>query len=94
MKVTQSEFIISAVGPSQYPTTGLPELALAGRSNVGKSSFINRLIQRKISHAHPVNREKHKPSITMKSITYFISSMFPDMAMPKFPRRTVKNGGK
>jgi GTP-binding protein len=47
MKVNAAEFIISAVGPSQYPTDALPEIALAGRSNVGKSSLINRLIQRK-----------------------------------------------
>jgi GTP-binding protein len=47
MKVNQAEFIISAVGPSQYPTDALSEIALAGRSNVGKSSLINRLIQRK-----------------------------------------------
>lgn len=47
MKVNQSEFVISAVGPSQYPEDALPEIALAGRSNVGKSSLINRMISRK-----------------------------------------------
>src|SRR5919201_4453444 len=47
MKVNQAEFVISAVGPSQYPADALPEIALAGRSNVGKSSLINRMINRK-----------------------------------------------
>jgi GTP-binding protein len=47
MKVNNAEFIISAVGPDQYPVDALPEIALAGRSNVGKSSLINKLIQRK-----------------------------------------------
>jgi len=47
MKVTQAEFVISAVGPDQYPEDALPEIALAGRSNVGKSSLINRMINRK-----------------------------------------------
>ncbi|MFC0212633.1 ribosome biogenesis GTP-binding protein YihA/YsxC [Paenibacillus chartarius] len=47
MKVNRSEFIISAVGPSQYPQDALPEVALAGRSNVGKSSLINKMINRR-----------------------------------------------
>lgn len=47
MKVTKSEIVISAVKPEQYPEGGLPEIALAGRSNVGKSSFINTMINRK-----------------------------------------------
>ncbi|MCU0584324.1 MAG: YihA family ribosome biogenesis GTP-binding protein, partial [Syntrophales bacterium] len=37
MKITSAEFIKSAVKPDQYPKTGLPEVAFAGRSNVGKS---------------------------------------------------------
>lgn len=47
MKVHNVEMVISAVRPEQYPGEGYPEFALAGRSNVGKSSFINRLIARK-----------------------------------------------
>lgn len=47
MKVNHAEMVISAVKPEQYPTDGLPEFALAGRSNVGKSSFINKMINRK-----------------------------------------------
>jgi len=47
MKITSAEFIISAVAPKQYPTDGLPEIALVGRSNVGKSSLINKMLNRK-----------------------------------------------
>lgn len=47
MKVHNAEIVISAVSPIQYPERELPEIALAGRSNVGKSSFINTLINRK-----------------------------------------------
>ena len=47
MKIHNVELLISAVRPAQYPEGDLPEFALAGRSNVGKSSFINKMICRK-----------------------------------------------
>ena len=47
MIIKKVEFIKSAVKPSQYPEYDFPEIAFAGRSNVGKSSLINTLIQRK-----------------------------------------------
>lgn len=47
MKVQNVELTISAVSPAQYPNEGFPEIALSGRSNVGKSSLINTLINRK-----------------------------------------------
>ncbi len=47
MIVKSAEFIKSAVKQSQYPTYGHPEIAFAGRSNVGKSSLINTLVNRK-----------------------------------------------
>lgn len=47
MNVTSAEFITSAVKPSQYPLPDFPEIAFAGRSNVGKSSLINTLVNRR-----------------------------------------------
>ncbi|MBS3758081.1 MAG: YihA family ribosome biogenesis GTP-binding protein [Desulfobacterales bacterium] len=47
MHVKSAEFIKSAAKPDQYPPEGPPEIAFAGRSNVGKSSLINTLLNRK-----------------------------------------------
>ena len=47
MKITSVDLTISAVRRSQYPTDNKPEFLLVGRSNVGKSSFINTLVYRK-----------------------------------------------
>ena len=47
MKITSVNLEVSAVRRSQYPTGNLPEFLLVGRSNVGKSSFINSIINRK-----------------------------------------------
>ena len=47
MKIATAEFLSSAVSPAQYPRQPLPEVAFAGRSNVGKSSLINTLVHRK-----------------------------------------------
>lgn len=47
MKINSVDLTISAVRRSQYPTDNKPEFLMVGRSNVGKSSFINTLINRK-----------------------------------------------
>ncbi len=47
MTIRSSEFICAAVKPSQYPPEGIPEIAFTGRSNVGKSSLINLLLNRR-----------------------------------------------
>lgn len=47
MNIHNVNLTISAVKPNQYPKTSFPDLAFAGRSNVGKSSLINKLLNRK-----------------------------------------------
>jgi GTP-binding protein len=47
MHVKSAEFVKSAVKPDQYPRPEFPEVAFAGRSNVGKSSLINQLVNRR-----------------------------------------------
>jgi GTP-binding protein len=66
MKVTSADIVISAVRPNQYPDTQLPEIALAGRSNVGKSSFINKMLNRKA-----LARTSSKPGKT-QTLNFFL----------------------
>ena len=47
MNLHNVEFLISAANKKDFPASRLPEIAFAGKSNVGKSSVINRLLQRK-----------------------------------------------
>ncbi len=47
MHIKSAEFVTSAVKPDQYPEPEFPEVAFAGRSNVGKSSLINKLVNRR-----------------------------------------------
>ncbi len=65
MKIISAKCIISAVGPNQYPDTGYPEIAMVGRSNVGKSSLINSLCAR-----HALARTSGQPGKT-QTINYF-----------------------
>ncbi len=47
MKIVSAEFVVSAADPKQFPIDRRPQIAFAGRSNVGKSSIINALLHRK-----------------------------------------------
>ncbi|WP_062355366.1 ribosome biogenesis GTP-binding protein YihA/YsxC [Bacillus kwashiorkori] len=79
MKVNSAEFIISAVSNKQYPEGDLPEIALAGRSNVGKSSFINKLINRK-----GLARTSSKPGKTQTLNYYLINEQFYFVDVPGY----------
>ncbi|RPF55454.1 ribosome biogenesis GTP-binding protein YihA/YsxC [Aquisalibacillus elongatus] len=79
MKVNQAEIVISAVSKQQYPNEGFPEIALAGRSNVGKSSFINRMIQRK-----NLARTSSKPGKTQTLNFYKINESFYFVDVPGY----------
>ena len=71
MKITSVDFITSAVRRSQYPTDEKPEFLLVGRSNVGKSSFINTLVYRK-----SVARISFIPGKTQTLNFYLINKSF------------------
>lgn len=71
MKVNSVSLMVSAVRRSQYPTDFLPEFLLVGRSNVGKSSFINTMINRK-----NFARTSAKPGKTQTLNFYLINDYF------------------
>ena len=84
MKVVDAEFVISAVSEKQYPKDDLPEFALAGRSNVGKSSLINTIVNRR-----KLARTSQQPgkTQTLNFIRLIISCIwltYQVMAMQKF----------
>ncbi|MBE3554558.1 MAG: YihA family ribosome biogenesis GTP-binding protein [Thermicanus sp.] len=79
MNFPHAEFIGSAVHPSQYPQDGLPEIALAGRSNVGKSSFINSMLNRK-----NLARISSKPGKTQTLNFYRVGGRFYFVDLPGY----------
>jgi len=79
MKVVSSDIVISAVKPEQYPETELPEFALAGRSNVGKSSFINKMLNRK-----GLARISSKPGKTQTLNFYLINEILHFVDVPGY----------
>lgn len=79
MKVVSSDIVISAVKPEQYPESALPEFALAGRSNVGKSSFINKMLNRK-----GLARISSKPGKTQTLNFYLINEVLHFVDVPGY----------
>jgi GTP-binding protein len=79
MKVTSADIVISAVKPEQYPESDMPEIALAGRSNVGKSSFINKMLNRK-----SLARTSSKPGKTQTLNFFIINESFHFVDVPGY----------
>lgn len=73
------EILISAVSSAQYPKTGLAEIALSGRSNVGKSSFINAVAGRK-----NIARTSSKPGKTQTLNFYNMDDQFVFVDVPGY----------
>lgn len=73
------KFEISAVSPKQYPKAGLPEIVLVGKSNVGKSSFINTMINRK-----SLARTSSEPGKTRQINFYNIDNDFYFVDLPGY----------
>lgn len=79
MLVKNPKFEISAVGPKQYPKNNLPEIVLAGKSNVGKSSFINTMVNRK-----GLARTSSEPGKTRQINFYNVDENFYFVDLPGF----------
>src|SRR5690554_2460005 len=89
MKVISSEIVMSAVSPKQYPTDGMPEIALAGRSNVGKSSTINTILNRR-----KLARVSSSPGKTRTINFYLINKEFYLVDLPGYGYAKVSKNEK
>lgn len=79
MKIVSAEIVALGVKMEQYPKDALPEIALVGRSNVGKSSLINKLIQRRA-----LARTSSKPGKTQTLNFYLINNQFYFVDLPGY----------
>lgn len=79
MNVKNPKFEISAVSPKQYPKNELPQIVLVGKSNVGKSSFINTMINRKA-----LARTSSEPGKTRQINFYNIDERFYFVDLPGY----------
>ena len=79
MIIKNPEFKISAVSPKQYPNDNLPQIVLVGKSNVGKSSFINTLVNRK-----NLARTSSEPGKTRQINFYNIDNKFYFVDLPGY----------
>ena len=94
MIIKEAELAAVAVNPEQYPDTNKKEIAIAGRSNVGKSSLINMLLNRK-----GLARVSGSPGKTRTINFYDVNKDFrivdlPGYGFAKVSRSTIDNWGK
>lgn len=87
MKIKAAEFELGAVRPAQWPEDGLPEFAFIGRSNVGKSSLLNRLLNRK-----SLARVSGQPGKTQQINFYRINESFRFADLPGYGYAQVSKG--
>lgn len=79
MIIKNPKFEISAVKPAQYPKNDLPQIVLVGKSNVGKSSFINTMLNRKA-----LARTSNTPGKTRQINFYNIDDSFYFVDLPGY----------
>ena len=79
MIIKNPQFEISAVNPKQYPQNNLPQIVLVGKSNVGKSSFINTMVNRK-----KLARTSSEPGKTRQINFYNMDNRFYFVDLPGY----------
>ena len=94
MKITSAEFLTGAVSYKQYPDSAYPELAFAGRSNVGISSLINSLLNRKKLVKTSQTPGKTQEINFFKINNDFIFTDLPGYGFAKVPQPVRKRWGK
>ncbi len=94
MKITSAVFLTGAVSYKQYPDSAYPELAFAGRSNVGKSSLINSLLNRKKLVKTSQTPGKTQEINFFKINNDFIFTDLPGYGFAKVPQSVQKRWGK
>ena len=93
MNIKSAKFVTSAVKPSQYPPSDRPEIAFAGRSNVGKSSLMNTLLGRKklVKTSSTPGRTQTINLFSINDRFYFVD--LPGYGYAKVPKAVRKSWG-
>lgn len=87
MQIISAEFLTSAAKAANYPAGALPEVALAGRSNVGKSSLLNKLVNRK-----ELARTSNTPGRTRLINFFLVNGLFCLVDLPGYGYARISAG--